>query len=159
MNPEEPVRDIMRRTMFNLRLIEQQATTSGPYEVTQLINSFLGALAHPWERFKKELRTHSIKSAECAGWPCIQKERPSDTNPRHLGDLLRLMRNGIAHGNITFLPDQDGEIRAIRLWNADPRSGRQTWGAIVNVEDMRQLLDRFVQLAEELHEQQHVQGE
>ncbi|MCI0632058.1 MAG: hypothetical protein L0Y44_15540 [Phycisphaerales bacterium] len=39
MNPEDPVRDIMRRTMFNLRLIEQQATTNGPYEVTQLVNS------------------------------------------------------------------------------------------------------------------------
>ncbi len=39
--PTEPIRDIMRRTMANLALIEGHKSDAGPYEVTQLINSFL----------------------------------------------------------------------------------------------------------------------
>ena len=150
MNPDEPVRDVMRRTMFNLRLIEEQAMKDGPYEVTQLVNSFLGALAHPWERFKKELREISLAEAEAMGWPRIAKERPRDSDPQHLADLLRLMRNGIAHGNIVFWPDSNNEIKAIQLWNT--RGGKRTWGTMLTVDVMRALLDRFVELAEQLHE-------
>jgi hypothetical protein len=52
MNPEQPVRDIMQWTMMNLEFIEAQPRDprTGPFEVTQLVNSFLGALAHPWIR-------------------------------------------------------------------------------------------------------------
>ncbi len=49
MMPNEPLRDVMRRTMKNLEFVERSATPTGPFEVTQLINSFIGALAHPWE--------------------------------------------------------------------------------------------------------------
>ena len=41
--PHDPVRDIMRRTMHNLKFVEARAGADGPYEVTQLVNSFLGA--------------------------------------------------------------------------------------------------------------------
>jgi hypothetical protein len=49
MMPYEPVLDIMRRTMANLEFVEEHKSDIGPFEVTQLLNSFLGALAHPWE--------------------------------------------------------------------------------------------------------------
>ena len=39
----------------------------GPYEVTQLINSFLGALAHPWEIYRADLTTMSLSAAQKAG--------------------------------------------------------------------------------------------
>ena len=159
MNPEEPVRDVMRRTMFNLRLIDDQATKNGPYEVTQLVNSFLGALAHPWELFKKELESITLSDAINQGWPEIVKERTTDCNPKNLGDLLRFMRNGIAHGNLVFLPDADNEIHAIQLWNFDRKINRRTWGTILTIDVMRQLLDRFVELAEQLHQRQRNPGE
>ena len=47
MPPTEPIRDVVRRTMANLQFIEGHASARGSYEVTQLVNSFLGALAHP----------------------------------------------------------------------------------------------------------------
>lgn len=152
MNPEVPVRDIMRRTMFNLHRIESQASDDGPYEVTQLVNSFLGALAHPWERFKQQLNSISLPVAESQGWPRVIKERNEDSDPKNLGDLVRLLRNGIAHGNIIFIPDSNNEIRAIQLWNTDPRTERRTWGAVLTVDVLRQLLNHFVGLAEELNE-------
>ena len=52
---EEKTKEVIRRTMFNLRFVEKHAGQDGPYEVTQLLNSFLGALAHPWEELKPQL--------------------------------------------------------------------------------------------------------
>ena len=79
--PTEPVRDIMRRTMANLAFIERHKSDSGPYEVTQLINSFLGALAHPWEDMKTELRGITLSEGETRGWPRIVKEHTTDHDP------------------------------------------------------------------------------
>ena len=49
----------MNRTKANLQLMNElqekrrrdgiDVEKEGPYEVTQVINSFLGALVHPWE--------------------------------------------------------------------------------------------------------------
>jgi HEPN pEK499 p136 len=150
--PYEPVRDIMRRTMQNLKFVEAHAGTDGPYEVTQLINSFLGALAHPWERYRHDLSTMPLADAYIAGWPAIAKEWQSDREPDSFGDLVRYMRNALSHGNVEFLPGASADISALRLWNID--RGRRTWGAVVRVADMRSFLLRFVAVAEELHERE-----
>ena len=158
MMPEEPLRDVMRRTMFNLRLIEEQATKGGPYEVTQLVNSFLGALAHPWEKFKVELAAISLSESVARGWPQIHKEFSTDKDPENLGDLLRLLRHGIAHGNIEFLPDECNKIEEIKIWNVNPHNNQRTWGTVLSDKLMHELLDRFVELAEELHEHCNCSG-
>lgn len=67
--PSEPVRDIMRRTMANLDFIEKNAQPDGPFEVTQLINSFLGALAHPWEALQADLLALPLAEAAQRGCP------------------------------------------------------------------------------------------
>jgi hypothetical protein len=152
--PSEPVRDIMHRTMLNLAYIEERAQRDGPFEVTQLINSFLGALAHPWEALKVDLMALPLVEASKRGWPNIIKERPADRDPQTLGDVIRLVRNGFAHGNITFLSGPKGEIRSLRVWNTNGHNGLRTWGAIISVADARQFLIRFAELAEELHAKQ-----
>jgi hypothetical protein len=149
--PTQPVLDIMRRTMTNLRFVETHSAPDGPYEVTQLINSFIGALAHPWEAMREDLNTLPLTVAAERGWPRIVKERERDEEPVSVGRLLHLLRNAVAHGNIEFLSDGRGDIRALRVWNRDPRNGRRTWGAIVTVDDLRDLLLRFVQLIDERH--------
>jgi HEPN pEK499 p136 len=130
--------------MANLEFVEARSGPNGPFEVTQLINSFLGALAHPWEAIRDELKTLPLREAEARGWPRVTKERPTDEDPSSLGDLLRRLRNCVAHGNIEFLPDGRGEIQALRLWNVDTHRNRRTWGAIVTVGNVRQLLTLFV---------------
>jgi len=87
MMPQEPVRDIMRRTMQNLEFVEIHAGANGPYEVTQLINSFLGALAHPWEKYQDDLTATSLEAVQVAGWPVTAEERPTDRDPRSLAEL------------------------------------------------------------------------
>src|SRR5260370_14025458 len=133
MMPNEPLRDIMRRTIENLKFVERNAAPTGPFEVTQLINSFIGALAHPWEQLKAELNEMPLSNA--VGWPVIEKERPNDEDPKSIGDLVRLLRNAIAHGNIDFLPGNKAEIKALRVWNT-----RRTWGTLLTVSDMRRFL-------------------
>jgi hypothetical protein len=61
--PIHPIPEVTRRTLQNpyaihdLREQRQQqgigVDREGPFEVTQLVNSFLGALAHPWEALFK----------------------------------------------------------------------------------------------------------
>jgi hypothetical protein len=152
MMPHEPVRDVMRRTMHNLQFVEAHKSPDGPYEVTQLLNSFLGALAHPWEAYRNEICAKSLAEAAAIGWPNIAKERPRDHDPESLADLVRFMRNAIAHGKVEFLPGPAADIRALRVWNTD--RGRRTWGALITVADMRTFLACFVQLAEALNAEQ-----
>jgi hypothetical protein len=148
MMPREPAVDIMHRTMKNLEFIRSHPGTTGPYEVTRLVNAFLRALAHPWENLKDDLKALSISDATAKGWPPIQKEQPSDREPSSLGQLIGFVRNGLAHGNIEFLPGSQGDIRAVHIWNND--HGRRTWGTIITTADMRAFLVCFVKLAEEL---------
>jgi len=151
MMPGESVPELMRRTMFNLHFIQEKRGPTGPYEVTQLINSFLGALAHPWERYGERLKHISLRDAEAEGWPRLEKVYKTDKEPKNLGDLIRLIRNGVAHGNIIFHPDPGGEIRSLHIWNVDPRENKRTWGSVLTIEQMRTFLDKFVETAEVLH--------
>jgi hypothetical protein len=141
--PTEPILDIMRRSMANLRFIEEHAGPHGPYEVTQLTNTFLGALAHPFEAMRDDLMALPLVEATAMGWPPITKEWTTDTEPSSLGDLVRLMRNGMAHGNIEFLPEGKAQIHA----NVAPRVKRRTWGAIAR----HAILVLFVELIERRH--------
>lgn len=149
--PTEPILDIMRRSMENLRFIEERAGPGGPYEVTQLINTFLGALAHPFEAMRDDLMTLSLDEAAAEGWPRLSKESPRYRDPESLGDLIRMLRNGMAHGNIEFLSDGRGQIHSLRIWNTEPRTKRRTWGTILGVGDVRRLLVLFVELVERRH--------
>ncbi len=148
MMPYEPVLDIMRRTMANLEFVEQRASKDGPFEVTQLINSFLGAWAHPWEALRDDLNSLSIADVREQGWPIPSEERKSDQSPSNFGELIKLIRHSIAHGNISFLPGTQGQIAALRIENW--RSRRRTWGIIINVPDMRAFLVKFVILVEDM---------
>ncbi len=149
MMPDVPVRDVMHRTKDNLDYIWRRKDERGVWEVTQLVNSFLGALAHPWEQWQHEPQLKlSLADAQAQGWPTVEKDDPRDEDPQNLRDLLRLVRNAMAHGNVEFLNDGNNEIRAVRFWNED--GGWRTWGATLDVPTLRQFLDCFIQLAAEL---------
>ncbi len=142
--PTEPLLDVMRRSMANLAFVEAHAGPPGPYEVTQLVNTSLGALAHPFEAMRHNLMSLPLAEAAALGPPRIDRERPGDSEPTSLGDLIRLLRNGFDHGNLEFLPDGRGQIGALRIWNTTPR-GARTWGAVIEVDGMQRFLGLFVE--------------
>lgn len=150
--PTEPLLDIMRRSMANPAFVEAHAGPEGPYEVTQLANTFLGGLAHPFEATRHDLTSLCLADAAALGWPKIERERPTDSEPKSLGELIGLFRNGFAHGNLEFLSDGQGRIGAVRIWKTDPRKGwARTWRAVIEVDDMRRFLGLFVELIERRH--------
>jgi hypothetical protein len=155
--PIDRVRETMHRTMANLKFIEANARPGGPFEVTQLVNSVVGALAHPWEDLRFELMEMPIARALLLGWPDITTERlPHDRDPPSLGELIRCMRNGLTHGNIA-LTERNGEIERISIVSyyptksADGRRKRE-WGATITIRDLRAFLDCFVELADSIYE-------
>ncbi|MGO9742927.1 MAG: hypothetical protein ACLPN5_15730 [Roseiarcus sp.] len=145
--PTEPLLDIVRRSIANLAFVEAHAGAEGPYQVTQPANTSLGAQAHPFEAMRDDLMALSLAESAALSWPGIDRERSGDSEPTSLGDLIRLLRHGFGHGNLEFLPDGRGQIGALRSWNTTPR-GARTWGAVIEVDDMRRFLGLFVELIE-----------
>lgn len=168
--PEVTFRDMMRRTMHNLKLMDRQVNQfsgSGepPYEFTQLINSFLGALALPRERdLYAMLRKVSIEDAQNDDqFPvlknlCLESQdesiRAACDIPENLEVLVGFIRNGIAHGNMDLIQDANGDIARIRLTNSRKVKGgrfQMTWGTELDVHTLRQVLDSFFLIANRLY--------
>lgn len=59
-----------------------------------------------------------------------------------LNVLIRYLRNAIAHCNIEFLPDGQGHVGILKVWNETKRKER-TWEAELTVEDLRKLVEKF----------------
>ena len=142
MNPKFRVKDLMDRTKVNLDFIyEHRNRESGPYEVTQLINSFLGAFVHVKEGFFEHV---PADHAPYKNWPVIKTD-PGYPDPKNLRELVRLIRNSLAHGNIDFIPNDNDDIAAVHIWNND-RNCAKIWGTEITVDDLRKLLEQFIRL-------------
>jgi hypothetical protein len=149
--------ELMERTMVNLKIIDalhkvgEGTGELDPFEVTQLVNSFLGALAYPWERLK--LRHHgdepwSLGYEEMMdryGFPQLRPSQATDTPPKNFRDMVRQLRNGMSHGNIEFYSDLRRDIAHVEVWNCE--GGKRTWGTRMSISEMRQFLDGFVKFA------------
>jgi hypothetical protein len=146
---DEKLRRVMERTMFNLRFVHERRADSGPYEVVQLVNSFSGAMVHPWEVLKEPdslgLKNVSLAEARLRGWPVLNKRHPSDAEPANYHKMLQWIRNAFAHGNVEF-EKLDGHIARIRIWNCPPQQP-PNWTAVVSVDDMEDFLWFFYDLA------------
>jgi hypothetical protein len=142
MNPRRPVLEVMKRTWRNFEFIDKRCSLAGPYEDVQLLNSFLGAFIHVKENYHRHIPERLLP---LDGWPAIHTH-PDYRAPRNLRQLVRLLRNGIAHGNVEFTADLDNRIDGIRIWNFPPKSRRKSWESTMSRADMRALLKNFVDL-------------
>lgn len=137
--------DFVARTRQNLDLIRRQrARGEDAFEVTQLINSLLGLLVFPQQAFFSSIPDKPLTQLEGEGWPVppVIGDFPDvDT----LGDLVRYLRNAIAHFNIEFRPDRQGHVHAVQLWNCD-RNGKETWRTELSLLELEALADKFCAL-------------
>ena len=141
---EEVIRDFALRTKANLEMIDQlHAEGHKVYEVTQLVNSALGLIVFPQQECFERIPETPLEELKRDGWPI----------PKVVGDfpivsdfkqLMRYLRNAIAHFNIKFIEDGKNEIRLLRVWNKN-KIGLKTWEAEVSVSDLRQIATRFIQ--------------
>lgn len=141
MNYESVIRDFAPRTRTNLRTIEDlQAKGGEAYEVTQLVNSMLGLLVFPRERFIEQIPQTPLDELEAAGWP-VPKVVGEFPQARDLRELIRYLRNAIAHFNIEFIGEK---IQFIRVWNTS--RNKKTWEAEVGLKELRAIAERFTDL-------------
>jgi HEPN pEK499 p136 len=139
-------REVLNRTMVNLRFIkEHQRAGDTVFEVTQLVNSFLAALVSPWSE-NESFWNISVADAEKAGWPHISSDDPSLFQPRTLGELIKEMRNALAHGNIAFNGKSDIEDMTLSTFHP-PAFKDQKWRVTIAVSDLEKMLERFAAAA------------
>jgi len=146
VNYEELVGDFAQRTKRNLELIEQypsEDAQGGAFEVTQLVNSMLGLLVFPQQRWFDRIPLTPVPELVSGGWPSITIDGSVPGN--NLRGLARYLRNGIAHFNLQFLSDTTGRITGLRIWNVRV-GGRRDWTAQLSVADLRFVAMRFVDM-------------
>ena len=141
---EDLVSDFADRTRRNLEVIDglTDDPESDVFEVTQLINSMLGLLVFPREKFLDRIPEIPLAELKERGWPHITT-RPPFKPPRTLRKLVRYLRNSIAHFNIKFRSEK-GEISGITVWNMKGR--KKDWEANLNLEELREFTLKFVEL-------------
>ena len=121
------------------------------YEVTQLINSLLGLLVFPSEKFFRSLPRTQLARLQRDGWP-IPQVVGSYQQARHLQELIRYLRNAVAHFNVEFLPkevtgtQERPEITGLRVWNTDPNTRAKTWEATLSLRDLEGITEHFLTL-------------
>lgn len=146
---EDLVADFARRTRTNLeqlRTIKSQNPNMEVYEVTQLINSMLGLLVFPQQRYIDRIPETPLEDLSAGGWP-IPKVMGDYPQAENLQKLVRLLRNGISHFNIEFIPDNQGEILGLGIWNTEPRPPyRVTWKAELSIDDLERITSKFTAL-------------
>ena len=142
MPSNPPFRDIMQRTMANLKFVEQHQKRDGPFEVTQLVNSFLSVLVHPWENHEESLSKALNQNG--LRFPAVTNKITGEQTAPKI--LLSKLRDGMAHGNVTY-NGSNGEIESLTIWNVPYylKSGQNTakdkdWEADMRLNDLRQFL-------------------
>lgn len=146
MNYHDLVKDFARRTQKNLEFIERYKDDPGSevYEVTQLINSLLGLIVFPEQRFYNYIPEIPLAELEREGWRC-PRVRGNYPQVANLRELARYMRNAIAHSNLQFLDDRhSGSISGIILWNENRRV--KDWEVELTIPELKDLTEKFINL-------------
>lgn len=152
------VRDFAQRTRRNLEFVRQAVARNQNgeihgdpevYEVTQLINSMLGLLVFPQQRYFDAIPATPLQELAAKGWPQIRVSPGFPDSVETLADLMRYLRNAVAHFNIEFLAPS-GQIEGIRVWNTrkDKKTNtkKKTWCAELPLRDLEMIADRFVEM-------------
>lgn len=159
---EDRARVIMDRSIQNLEIIKcvriareadgNDVESQGPHDVTQLLNSFLGALIQPWEEIRKDGSVGSAMKEPISrlvsrnlNWPFPAKEWPGDRDPKNYAQLLTWMRNAFAHSNLE-LQGSGSSIETIRIWN-ECNCGNRSWGTRLSIDELEDFLYFFQDMA------------
>ena len=142
---EDVVRDFASRTRANLQAIDRLRDQGDKvFETTQLVNSTLGLLVFPQQRYVDAIPEIPIAELQRQGWP-VPRMSAGFVQAEDLKQLVKYLRNAVAHFNIEFIGDGQNQLRFLKVWNTQP-NGRRNWEAELSVGDLRGLTDRFIEL-------------
>ena len=115
MNYQNLVQDFAHRTRDNLETLRNLQKTQPDikvYEVTLLINSMLGLLVFPQQKYFDHIPKTPLGELASAGWPIptIEGDYPQ---VKDLRELVRYLRNAITHCNLEFRSDDGVQISGL----------------------------------------------
>ena len=168
----DPIQDLIDRSLRNLYFVYDRAPhpkyefpddnrpphalhNAGPFEVTQLLNTFLGALIHPWEDLKSRgVRDLDIdlRQARRLDFPMPQDNRTTGKTPKTYKDLLRLIRNAFAHGNCEVKVDKHNVINEVKIWNECQSCNQPTWETTLTIDELCAFVNFFASLSTQIQE-------
>jgi hypothetical protein len=154
---QEFIVDFARRTRANLDFIEavkqsdvaENRSEVRVFEVTQLVNSLLGLLVFPkqryWDQIPDDLYCVWV---EKHGWPVCDIEwlRTEDT----LRELIRRLRNGLCHDRFKFAKGSDGQVGGLEVSDQKSDEGKAEFRVKLSINDLRAIAYRFSTLIESI---------
>ena len=145
---ESLIHDFAQRTLANLDEVKRMRELSPTvqfFEVTNLINSMLGLLIFPQQAFVNEIPQTPLSELEIQGWP-IPRVSGEFEQVQNLNQLVRYLRNAVAHCNVKFKADHRGEIVGLVVWNNNPRKpdSPKSWQAELTLDEVERITRKFV---------------
>lgn len=142
---EDVVRDFALRTRKNLEAIEtlREHQTTEVFEATQLVNSMLGLLVFRQQECVEAIPRTPLEELLREGWliPRVIGNFPQVSD---LNELVKKLRNAVAHYDIKFIGDGEDHISILRVWNM--ASGRMNWEVELSLTELRGIANRFIDL-------------
>jgi hypothetical protein len=147
MQFEKVCHDFIERTEENLRIIEAQKGEGSGFEVTQLINSLLGLIVLPKESnlFRE---TDNLENLQNSGWS-LPTRLGGKKIPDNLEQLVKHLRNGIAHWNIVFTANKNNQISKVRFCSkitVGKKKGCIMWEGEFSVNNLRSFVRSLAEL-------------
>ena len=141
------IKDFVVRTNRNLEYIEEKKENGDEvYEVTQLVNSFLGLIVFPKEKAGEQIRRISdiqtiIDDIEFEVRRNTYSYKRRDIN---LKNFLYHVRNAIAHGGIEFFHNNN-EIKSISFYDYRINKRRivEEFNIVMDISQIRKFVKLF----------------
>ncbi|RJP59827.1 MAG: hypothetical protein C4541_05435 [Candidatus Auribacter fodinae] len=122
MTKHKSLADFIQRTKDNLTIIynPKDKTTDETYEVTQLINSLLGLLVLPQQKFFDEIKKKKVIINGTRFPKVIQTvQGGTELNAPHektmeFSEIIRHLRNSITHFKVNFI-NEDELIKGVQF--------------------------------------------
>lgn len=154
INSRNEALEFARRTRRNLEFIEDGAARQAQvHVVTQLTLSLLGLVVFPKEKLLlDETGRKTLAAMASEGWPTWTITRDDGKKPTStLADVLKHLRNAVAHGRLTFTSDSPRvEEVAIIVEDKERREDPEPyWCARIEAQDLRTFCLRFLDFIEE----------
>ena len=120
----------------------------------------LGLLIFPQQKYISEIPHTKLDQLKESGWP-IPKVTGGFQQVKDLNQLIRYLRNAIAHFNIVFLTGKNDQIIGLKVWNMKPvrdnnnrrirdkKGGfmeEKDWEAELALDDLRLITEKFIDM-------------
>ncbi|MCA9500576.1 MAG: hypothetical protein KC588_15390 [Nitrospira sp.] len=141
-------REFALRSMKNLKFV--LAAGQGDkdvHPVVQTISALLGIVVFPWEKCAfKTVKKKRLAAANAEGWPKWQMSgsRVHSNKVKNVGNLIKLVRDSVAHGKVTFNSDSKVPSEVTVVFENYPRgSDKWDWRGAIRADELVLFCEKF----------------